>query len=178
MIVLWGGIGAGKSTAMPLLLDALQLADADLVKVGVDDLVELVPEYREAVESGEPARKETAYMEYRGAAKKLKGAVLAAAVEAKQQVFLEWTYEGNLQAFAKGEDAELPFAAANYEVVLTYVACPDLEGILRNAAKRERTIPPDTIRKYHSGENVSYFRPRIRCKLWVFFMFTFSPGQV
>ena len=29
------------------------------------------------------------------------------------------------------------------------VSCPDIEGILINAAKRERTIPPDVIRQYN-----------------------------
>lgn len=95
-------------------------------------------------------------MKYRDEAKKLKGPVLAAVFEQKQNIFLEWTYEGNLVKFAKGEDAELPFVVAGYDVVLLYVACPDLEGIVRNAAKRERSIPEDKIRKFNLNRS-KYF---------------------
>ena len=149
IVVVWGGIGAGKSTGTAALLEALGVPEDAFVKVGVDDLVELVPAYRAAVESGDPAKKEAAYMKYRGEAKKLKAPTLAAAIEGRRHIFLEWTYGPNLEKFARGEDAELPFSTAGYDVVLLYVACPDLEGILRNAAKRERTIPPETIRKYN-----------------------------
>ena len=149
MLIVWGGIGAGKSTGTAALLEALGVPDDSFVKVGVDDLVELVPAYRAAVESGDPAKKEAAYMKYRGEAKKLKAPTLAAAIEQRRNIYLEWTYEGNLEKFANGEDAELPFLTASYDVVLLYVACPDVEGILRNAAKRERTIPEDTIRKFN-----------------------------
>ena len=153
IVVVWGGIGVGKSTGTALLLQALRLPDGAFVKVGVDDLVELIPEYRAAVEAGDPARKEAAYMQYRNEAKKLKAPTLAAAIERKQPIYLEWTYDGNLEKFANGEDAELPdsgyISEAGYDVVLLYVACPDVEGIVRNAAKRERTIPEATVRKWN-----------------------------
>ena len=149
LLVVWGGIGAGKSTGAPMLLQELQLADESLVKVGVDDLVELVPDYRAAVESSDPERREASYMQFRDEAKKLKGAVLADAFEQKKPVYLEWTHEGNLLKFAHGEDSELPVVEAAYDVVLMYVACDDIDGIVRNAARRQRKIPEDTIRRYN-----------------------------
>jgi hypothetical protein len=149
LVVVWGGIGAGKSIGALQLFEVLGVRDDGFAKVGVDDLVELVPEYRAAVESGDAETKAGAYMKYRDTAKKLKRPTLVTAFEQRRNIYLEWTYEGNLIKFAKGEDAELPFVAAGYDVVLLYVACRDLEGILRNAATRERTIPEDTIRKYN-----------------------------
>jgi hypothetical protein len=67
--------------------------------------------------------------------------------------YLEWTYQGNLQTFAQeGSITGCPgfLTAGGYDVVLVLVSCPDIEGVVRNAAKRERTIPPDTIRKYNT----------------------------
>ena len=130
VVVSWGGIGAGKSTAAALLFAELPMAQSDCVLVGVDDLVELVPEYRAAVESGDPAQKEAAYMQYRGQGKALKAAVIAAAVARRCNLYVEWTFEGNLQDFAAAsEKAEVAYEAEGYDVVLMLVSCHDLPGI-------------------------------------------------
>ena len=173
VVVSWGGIGAGKSTAAALLFAELPMAQSDCVLVGVDDLVELVPEYRAAVESGDPAQKEAAYMQYRGQGKALKASVIAAAVARRCNLYVEWTFEGNLQDFAAAsEKAEVAYEAEGYDVVLMLISCHDLAGIQANAAKRERTIPPATIEKFnldrtkHFVEAVNKIKlERPRCNL-------------
>eukprot|EP01050_Picozoa_sp_SAG11_P000587 SAG11_NODE_20_length_25330_cov_18.348143_5_plen_221_part_00 len=110
VVISWGGIGAGKSTAAPLLFEHLHSTQGDYVAAGVDDLIEFVPEYRAAVESGESARKEAAYMQYRNVAKALKVPVIARAVQQRHNLYFEYTFEGNLQEFAAASPtAELAY---------------------------------------------------------------------
>jgi len=68
LFVLWGGIGAGKSTVAKSSLifgTLIPQAKEDCVHIGVDDLVEFIPEYRAAKESGNEEEKKAAYMQYR-----------------------------------------------------------------------------------------------------------------
>ena len=151
---MWGGIGAGKSSAADLVFAELGISRAHppIAFVGVDDLIELIPEYRAAVDAGGEAKKD-AYMKYRGGAKELRGPVMELAMAQKQNICVEWTQQRNLQKFSRGEDWEdIPsniVTGRSYDVVLALVSCKDIEGILQNAAKRERTIPEPTIIKYN-----------------------------
>jgi hypothetical protein len=73
------------------------------VVAGVDDLVQRVPEYRRAVDAGGEEKVE-AYMKYRDEAKLLLPPIMDLAVAQRQSIVVEWTYEGNLQNFANGEE--------------------------------------------------------------------------
>jgi hypothetical protein len=73
-IVMWGGIGAGKSTASAQVLATVGVTDrSQVVDLNVDELVQSVPEFRASI--GTPQEKE-AYMTYRKGAKQV-GVTLA-----------------------------------------------------------------------------------------------------
>lgn len=96
LMVLFGGIGAGKTTAQSLALEALGKQAEDFVAVGVDDLIELMPEYVDDVESGDAARMKAAYMKHRAVAKAAVDPAITKAVNREYNLVLEWTNEDNL----------------------------------------------------------------------------------
>ena len=56
----------------------------------------------------------------------------------KRHLYVEWTWQGNLEAFWKLMDDTFPSPLLDspdgYDVVLAFVHCPDVEGILRQHA--------------------------------------------
>lgn len=97
MMVLFGGIGAGKSTAAEAAMRAVGMEAANFVGVGVDDLIEYVPEYVSDVESGDAERIKAAYMKYRDVARAAVEPAITKAVKRKYNLLLEWTNEANLK---------------------------------------------------------------------------------
>eukprot|EP01047_Picozoa_sp_COSAG01_P006663 COSAG01_NODE_245_length_20483_cov_32.975314_3_plen_178_part_00 len=97
MMVLFGGIGAGKSTAAEVAMRAVGMEAANFVGVGVDDLIEYVPEYVSDVESGDAERIKAAYMKYRDVARAAVEPAITKAVKNKYNLLLEWTNEANLK---------------------------------------------------------------------------------
>ena len=82
--------------------------------------------------------------------------IIAAVVQRKVGLYLEWTARQNLQEFARrGALAGCPtfLADGGYDVVLVLVSCTDIEGILTNAATRERQVPPDLIRQFNQDRS-------------------------
>lgn len=99
LLVIWGGIGCGKSTATAAVLAKLGL-DADaFVKVGVDDLIEYVPAFVADTESGDVERVQAAYTKYRDVARDSVELAITKAVKRKLNLMLEWTNEANLQVW-------------------------------------------------------------------------------
>ena len=66
-------------------------------------MVESIPEYRQAVDAG-GEEKAKAYMMYKDKAKLLLPPIMDLALAQRQSIVVEWTYEGNLQQFANGEE--------------------------------------------------------------------------
>jgi hypothetical protein len=108
------GIGAGKSTAAQMTFETLGKAHADSVAVGVDDVVEFIPAYREAIESGDPARKNESYLRYRVLAKKIIPEIVAAAVSRQLDLCAA-------PSAAPASTSTRPHAAA-----VVHVRCPGL----------------------------------------------------
>lgn len=97
LLVVWGGIGAGKSTATAAVLKELEMDASEFVKVGVDDLIEHVPEFVADTESGDAELMKAAYMKHRDVARSAVDLAITKAVAGKFNLMLEWTNEENLQ---------------------------------------------------------------------------------
>jgi hypothetical protein len=173
-IVMWGGIGAGKSTASTQVFETLGMADASqsMVDLNVDELVQSVPEFRASI--GTEHEKE-AYMTYRNAAKQIQKPLAQASLEQGLDVYVEWTNEGNMHALSKAESDVLQreaLEAKGYTVVLCLVECRDVEGILVATKEREkvdgRHIPEAVIRTYNQD----------RAKHWLTALANWSPQGV
>ena len=81
----------------------------------------------------------------------------------KRHLYVEWTWQGNLEAFWKLMDDTFPSPLLDspdgYDVVLAFVHCPDVEGILRQHARgalHKRMVPPKIIREFNLDRTV-YF---------------------
>ena len=98
-----------------MTFETLGKAQADSVAVGVDDIVELIPAYREAIESGDPARKNESYLRYRVLAKKIIPEIVAAAVSRQLDLCAA-------PSAAPAFTSTQPHAAA----VVRHVRCPGL----------------------------------------------------
>jgi predicted nicotinamide N-methyase len=158
-IVMWGGIGAGKSTASTQVFETLGMADVSqsMVDLNVDELVQSVPEFRASIGTDHEEEAYTeAYMLYRKVAKQIQKPLAQASLEQGLDVYVEWTYEGNMHALSKAESDVLQreaLEAKGYIVVLCLVECRDVEGILVATKEREkvdgRHIPEAVIRTYN-----------------------------
>jgi hypothetical protein len=157
LTLMWGGIGAGKTTAAALFLDKIGKHPDEFAELGVDDLIELLPGYQSAIDSDDAATRQAAYLKYRKEAKALMPEYFASAVSHRRNIYVEWTYEGNLKKYSHGECPSDWACSADtwdsleddYDVTLVLIWCPDIDGIVENAAKRDRQIPEETIRKYN-----------------------------
>ena len=95
----------------------------------------------------------------RDEAKQLRRPILAAAIAQKRHIYVEWTAQQNLQTFQRGEDEHLPLEEHGYDVVLVFVSCPDVDGILKQHAGgslHKRMVPPTIIEEYNRDRSV-YF---------------------
>mmetsp|Transcript_19499 Transcript_19499/g.40608 ORF Transcript_19499/g.40608 Transcript_19499/m.40608 type:complete len:254 (+) Transcript_19499:3-764(+) len=160
-LVMWGGIGAGKSTASPQVLKALGMDQANTVVVDVDVLVQKVPEFRAAKGTDE---QQAAYMKYRSDAKKIQKQVALAALEKGLDAYVEWTNEENLHALSSGESdlfRQAALEAKEYLLAVCLVECRDVEGILVAAREREkvdgRHIPEAVIRDFNTNRALHWF---------------------
>eukprot|EP01046_Picozoa_sp_COSAG06_P009750 COSAG06_NODE_515_length_14818_cov_1329.391263_9_plen_549_part_00 len=86
LTLMWGGIGAGKTTAAPLFLDKIGKHPDEFAELGVDDLIELLPGYQSAIDSDDAATRQAAYMQHRKEAKALMPEYLAAAVSCRRNI--------------------------------------------------------------------------------------------
>mmetsp|Transcript_36542 Transcript_36542/g.54669 ORF Transcript_36542/g.54669 Transcript_36542/m.54669 type:complete len:271 (-) Transcript_36542:238-1050(-) len=160
-LIMWGGIGAGKTTASPALLAKLGMDRAQTVVIDVDELVQKVPEFQQA--KGTEQQK-AAYMKYRNDAKKIQKQVALTVLQKGLDVYVEWTNEGNLHALGKGESdvfQQAALVAKKYTVAVCLVECRDVEGILAAVKEREkedgRHIPEGVIREFNTDRALHWF---------------------
>jgi hypothetical protein len=168
LVVMWGGICCGKSTAATLLLERLNLRMEGVVDVNVDSLVYHIP----GVGVVRPEHKETltptakaAYMQGRKAAKSMQTMIADEAVGHGMDIYIEWTNEDNLHDLSCGKSTLFDHAkleAKGYLIVICLVECRDIEGIIVTAAEREtvdgRHIPEDIIRSYNRDRTLHFVK--------------------
>jgi len=162
VVIMWGGIGAGKTTVSPKLMAKLRVKrEKTVVDIDVDNLVQRVPAFQAA--KGTDAE-QAAYMKYRGDAKKIQKQVALAALEHGFDVYVEWTNEGNLHALSSGQAdlfSQAAMEARRYLLAVCLVECRDVEGILeatRERAKQDgRHIPEQVIREFNADRAQHWF---------------------
>eukprot|EP00927_Polykrikos_kofoidii_P049724 TRINITY_DN43740_c0_g1_i1.p1 TRINITY_DN43740_c0_g1~~TRINITY_DN43740_c0_g1_i1.p1 ORF type:complete len:1247 (+),score=181.37 TRINITY_DN43740_c0_g1_i1:161-3901(+) len=137
-LVVWGGIAAGKTGATDAALEALDLkGDSSVATALVEDMLELIPEYRSAVvpQHGD-VRRETymyAYMDCWALASRMLKAYHELVASRQLSVIAEPASGKELVDFAQGDAG--PFGG-NYSSALVFVDERDVERAERGAEAR------------------------------------------
>jgi hypothetical protein len=159
LIIMWGGICSGKTTASRLVLERLCVNAEALVDVNVDSLVYHIPGVGVVKSTSNESLSETAkaaYMKGRNAAKSLQTPIAHDAMDLGLDIYIEWTNEDNLHDLSNCK-SELfdsgKLKAKGYVLVICLVECRDIEGMVKAAEVREKSdgrhIPECIIRKYN-----------------------------
>jgi adenylylsulfate kinase-like enzyme len=161
-VIMWGGIGVGKTTASGKLLGELGVERAQMIDLDVDELVQHIPAFRSAIGTTE---EQTAYMKYREVAKKTQMRLGLQALKQGFDVYIEWTNEQNLYALCHGISELFPIAALNlkaYHLAICLVECRDTEGVLAataiRAMKDKRHIDPAIVREFNNDRALHFIK--------------------
>ena len=122
----------------------------------MDDIIQNVSDFKNTSLKEDREK----YMKYREIAKNIQQRAIKEVLDAKQNLYLEWTNEGNLHDFCQKipvyTENEFPYdKTLNYRFVFFLVKCNNLESVIDATNKREqidgRHIPANIINKYNEN---------------------------
>jgi predicted ABC-type ATPase len=144
-IILGGGSGAGKSTALNSMA-----VDDSYIRINSDDILESLPEYQEEVRKGS---KDAAAMFYQKSAE-IADKLLEDTIQSKKDFVLDGTLKSSVKALKliKGLEAE------GYDVEVVIVMAPIGQCVERCKSRGEETgrfVPDNVIEAAHRGARLT-----------------------